>query len=116
MTDLGGLIDEHAVGALSGVLGTLLIKEMVGRFFRRSERVENKWDDRHEALITQLLDQVTGARLLLEVMGERFAGHQASALETKNRVDGHADRISALETGHAELRAKMEFISEAKDD
>ena len=114
--DLGSVASEHGVGVLSGVLGTMLIKEMAGRFFRRSEKLEDKWEERHEALITRLLNEVTGVRSALEVMGERFSHHQASATETKARVEDHGSRISALEVEQAAMKARMNYIGEAKDD
>jgi len=126
--DLAGLADAHGVGALSGILGTLLIKEIVGRLLRRveirsvevvpqrgNERIETEWDNRHEALIKQLLDHVAGVRSAIEVMGERMANHQASTGETKMRVDEHGERISALEVIQAELRARIEYIGAAND-
>lgn len=114
--DLGSIVDAHGVGVLSGALGTMLAKEMVGRFFRRSERLENKWDEVHEDLIRKLLDQVSGVRSALEVMGERFSHHQASTTETKARVEDHGSRISALEVEQAAMKARMNYIGEAKDD
>lgn len=105
------LASDPKVSALLGALGVLVLKEVVGRFLRRSERLETKWDERHEALITQLLDQVTGVRHALEIMGERFTSHQASASETKCRVEDHDARINALEASHVELRTRVEFLS-----
>jgi len=113
--DLSSLASQHGVGTLIGVLGTMLVKEMVGRFFRRSEKLEDKWDEVHEDLIRQLLDQVSGVRSAIEVMGERFANHQASATETKARVDDHDTRIIALEVGQAAMRARMNYAGEAND-
>jgi hypothetical protein len=114
--DLSAMASQHGVGTLIGVLGTMLIKEMAGRFFRRSEKLEDKWDEIHEDLIRQLLDQVSGVRSALEVMGERFVHHQASATETKTRVEDHGSRISALEVEQAAMKARMNYIGEAKDD
>lgn len=116
MTDLGGLFDEHGVGVLSGVLGTMLIKEMTGRFLRRSERLEAKAEDRHNGTIERLLSEVELVRRSLDVWGERWTHAQKEAGETKQRVDNHDCRISALEAGHADLRARFETINEAKDD
>jgi hypothetical protein len=94
----------------------VVVKEIAGRFFRRSERIEIKWEERHETLLTELRDQLTGARHALEIMGERMTTSRASISETKDRVDNHDCRISALEAGHADLRARFETISEAKYD
>jgi len=113
--DLSSIADAHGVGALSGILGTLVIKEIVGRFLRRNERIDTEWDNRHEALIKQLLDHVAGVRSAIEVMGERMANHQASTGETKARVDEHGERISALEVIQAELRARIEYLGAAND-
>jgi len=112
--DLSAMASQHGVGTLIGVLGTMLVKEIVGRFFRRSEKLENKWDEIHEDLIRQLLDQVSGVRSALEVMGERFVHHQASASETKSRVDDHDGRITALEVGQAAMKARMNYAGEEK--
>jgi hypothetical protein len=114
--DVQTIASDHGVGVLSGVLGTMLIKEMVGRFFRRSEHLDIKAEERRDGLIKQLLDQVTGVRSALEVMGERLSNHQASASETKARVDDHDGRISALEVRQAEMKARMNYLGEVKDD
>jgi hypothetical protein len=114
--DLSSLASQHGVGAVFGVLGTMLVKELLGRFLRRSEHLESKAEERRDGLIKQLLDQVTGVRSAIEVMGERFAHHQASATETKARVEDHDSRISALEVGAAEMKARMDYLGEARDD
>jgi len=114
--DLGSIVDAHGVGVLSGALGTMLLKELAGRFLRRSEHLESKAEERRDGLIKQLLDQVTGVRSAIEVMGERFAHHQASATETKARVEDHDSRISALEVGAAEMKARINYLGEARDD
>lgn len=116
--ELTALASDPKVSALLGALGVMVLKEIVGRFFRRSERLETKWDEQNEGTIKRLLDEVTGVRHALEIMGERFASHQASVSETKCRVDDHGERINALETGHVELRTRVEFLSSTggKDD
>lgn len=117
MNDLSGM--DPRVAALLAAIGTLVLKEIVGRFFRRSERLETKWDEQNEGTIKKLLDEVTGVRHAIELMGERMTNHQASATETKARVSDHDERISALEAGHVELRTRVEFLSSTtggKDD
>jgi len=114
--DLGSIVDAHGVGVLSGALGTMLLKEIAGRFLRRSEHLENKAEKTRDDLIRQLLDQVTGVRSALEVMGERLSNHQVSASETKARVEDHDSRISALEVGAAEMKARINYLGEARDD
>jgi hypothetical protein len=121
--DVQSIAADHGVGVLSGVLGTMLINEMVSRFFRRGDHakikaadLESKAEERRDGLIKQLLDQVTGVRSALEVMGERLSNHQASAVETKTRVDDHDVRISALEVRAAEMKARMNYLGEERDD
>lgn len=109
--ELTALASDPKVSALLGALGVMVLNEIVGRFFRRSERLETKWDEENEGTIKRLLDEVTGVRHAIELMGERFTSHQASASETKGRVDDHDGRISALEVGHVELRTRVEFLS-----
>lgn len=114
--DVQSIASDHGVGVLSGVLGTMMFKQLAGRFFRRSERLEVEAEERRDGLIKQLLNQVTGVRSALEVMGERLSNHQASASETKSRVDDHDSRITALEVGQAAMKARMNYLGEVKDD
>lgn len=116
MTDLGGLFDEHGVGVLSGVLGTMLIKEMVGRFLKRSATIEEAAEKKRDELIGSVLSEVRDLHITITRALERLDGHVKTLDETRDRVDAHGARISAIETRQAALCAKMEFISEAKDD
>ena len=114
MSDIASM--DPKVSALLGAIGMLVLKEIVGRFFRRSERLETKWDEQNEGTIKKLLDEVTGVRHAIELMGERFTNQQVSASETKARVADHAERIGALETSHAELRTRVEFLAGGSRD
>jgi hypothetical protein len=114
--DLAALATTPEVTAVGGAFVGYLIKALVERILKRAETLEAKDEEGRDEVIKKLLEQVTGVRGAIELMGERFIHHQASAVETKSRVDDHDERISALEIGHASLKARIEYFGDARDD
>lgn len=121
--DLSSLASEHGVGVLSGVLGTMLAKEMVGRFLRRSEQLENKAaeasrdaETKRDELISLVLTEVKGLHVTIAQALVRLDSHLVTINETKEKVESHGIRISSLEAGHAEMKTRIEYIGDIKDD
>ena len=114
--DLASTLTEHGLAAATGGVGALVAKEIISGIFKRYRSLEATAEARHNGTIERLLSEVELVRRSLDVWGERWTHAQKDAGETKQRVDTHDERINALETGHADLRARFEIISEAKDD
>lgn len=114
MSDIASM--DPKTSALLGALGVMVVKEIVTRFFRRSERIEEAAEKRRDDLIEHVLDEVKNLHVTIAKALVRLDHHLVTINETKEQVEAHGVRISVLETGHADLRARFETISEAKDD
>jgi hypothetical protein len=117
-TDLAAILSDPRVSSIVGGIIALVLKELVGRFLRRAEKLETAREDKHESLFARLLAEVESMRRALDVMVERLTHHQASVSEVRERVDEHGGRINAIELGKAELRTRVEFLAGTggKDD
>lgn len=114
MSDLASM--DPKVSALLGALGIMVVKEIVTRFFRRSDRLEEEVEKRREELISHVLEEVKELHVTIAKAIVRLDHHLATINETKEQVEAHGVRISVLETGHADLRARFETINEASND
>lgn len=104
-SDISG---SHGAAAVFGAIGVLVAKELVGRFFGRSSELESEKQKRHDQLIERVLEEVQGLHVTIATAVTRLDGHVAAYGDTKRTVESHEERISSLEVGHAELRARVE--------